>query len=523
MKLGTSEEMRRIEGRIAADGLALPVLMELAGRVVAEGVVALRSFDFAQDRQAQGGRGGVLVLVGPANNGGDGLVAARHLHNAGVPVEVACFPLRDDADANARLVQRLGITCWDGSDLARLERVLERVDTVLDALFGIGRLRPIEGAMQAALGVVARSRAARPELGVIALDLPSGLDADTGRVDPTTAAAEVTLTLGFPKVGLYAFPGADYAGEVRVLDIGIPTSYAEDVPTDLLTPEVAGRLLPERPRQSNKGTFGRALVVGGSPSYVGAPVLAAQGAARAGAGLVTLGVARSLQPLVAAQVSECTFLSLPEAEPGVLGSEAVGSLLKAVEGYGALLIGCGLGQDPATATFVRAQLERWLDGLPVVVDADGLNLLAEEPRWAERWSGDGVVTPHPGEMARLMRNSVADVQADRLGMAREAAARWRKTVVLKGAFTVVAAPSGEARVSPVATAALATAGTGDVLAGVIVGLLAQGLGPFEAASLGVWLHGRAGEMVATEVGEAGVVAGDLLPLLPRAMRELRQG
>jgi hydroxyethylthiazole kinase-like uncharacterized protein yjeF len=519
MQLVTAAEMRRIEMRSEEEGLSIPLLMEKAGHAVAQEVRAILG------GSVQGAS--ILVLVGPGNNGGDGLVAARHLHDWGAQVIVFCLVPRHLDDVNFRLVRHRGIPCYlvsENHDLALLRTQLARVHLVLDALLGTGPRRPIEGALKQVLDVLRAAKAARPALRLVALDLPTGLATDTGEVDPATVPADITLTLGFPKVGLYTFPGAAFTGEVRCLDIGLPLRLAADVPTELLTEEVARALLPPRPRDSHKGTFGRVLVVGGSLNYIGAPALAALGAGRAGAGLVTLATPRTVYPLVASHSKESTFLPLPDSEAGALVPEAVPVLQEVLGSYEALVLGCGLGQQPGTALF----LERLLDALPqfpqlsVLLDADGLNLLAPVAGWHERLPQNAVLTPHPGEMARLLGRSTTEVQAARLGTAREAAKRWGVTVVLKGACTVVAEREGQARVSPFATSALATAGTGDVLAGVIGGLLAQGLRAFDAASLGVYLHGAAGMVVARELGEAGTLAGDLLTALPRVVRELRR-
>lgn len=519
MKLVTAAEMRRIEMRSEEEGLSIPLLMEKAGHAVAQEVRAILG---GSVREVP-----ILVLVGPGNNGGDGLVAARHLHDWGAQVAVFCLVPRHLDDVNFRLVRHRGVPCHvvaENQELAVLRAQLARAHLVLDALLGTGPRRPIEGPLKQVLDALRAAKAARPRLWIVALDLPTGLATDTGEVDPATVPADITLTLGFPKVGLYTFPGAGFVGEVRCLDIGLPARLAADVPTELLTEELARALLPPRPRDAHKGTFGRVLVVGGSRNYIGAPTLAALGAGRSGAGLVTLATPRTVYPIVAGHIKESTFLPLPESEDGALIPEAVPVLEEALGGYEALVLGCGLSQQPGTAAFLEQLLERLrqFPELAVVLDADGLNLLGQLAGWPDRLPANAVLTPHPAEMARLLGRSTAEVQAARLVTAREAARRWRTTIVLKGACTVIAAPDGQARVSPIATPALATAGTGDVLAGVIGGLLAQGLRPFDAASLGVYLHGVAGTAVAQDVGEAGTLAGDLLLALPRVMRELRR-
>ncbi|HIE17044.1 MAG TPA: NAD(P)H-hydrate dehydratase, partial [Dehalococcoidia bacterium] len=355
--------------------------------------------------------------------------------------------------------------------------------------------------------------------------VPSGLDSDTGAVDPSCPFADATITLGYPKPGLFNFPGADRAGRVIIADIGIPPSLAENIKTELITEDWARAVLPKRPASANKGTFGRVLVVAGSINYIGAAYLACMGAARAGAGLVTLSTALSLQAILAAKLTEVTYASLPEAETGVIAAEAAPVLQQLAPGYQVLLVGCGLGQKAQVVEFIKSVLF----GLPphsaptFVLDADALNTLAQISNWWQKLPQDAILTPHPGEMARLVHSSVEEVQRQRLEIARKSAVEWQKVVVLKGAYTVVAASDGRAAISQVANPGLASAGTGDVLTGVIAGLAAQGLSLYDAAVCGVYLHGQAAEMVRWEMGDAGMLASDLLPVLPKVIMKLKQG
>jgi NAD(P)H-hydrate epimerase len=480
----------------------------------------------------------ILVLAGPGNNGGDGLVAARHLHEWGAGVQVYLLKARGEGDANYRRLAEAGLPlacAEDDAGLDRLDAALAEADLVVDALLGTGAARPIGGRLAEVLSRLAAARTrSRPPI-LLAVDVPTGLNSDTGAVDSLTVAADHTVTLGCSKVGLHAYPGARYAGRVQVVDIGIPPALTSGLPYELMTASGVRALLPERPPDANKGTFGRVLVVAGSENYVGAAHLAAAGAYRVGAGLVTLACPRSLHPVIAASLTEATYLPLPEEEGG-LARRAADHVLRAVEGYQVLLVGCGLGQRGATQSFVRALLfslageptparpaslsGRQAGGPAVVVDADGLNALARTPGWWREMKAPAIVTPHPGEMSRLSGRPIPEIQADRLGCAVDCAREWGKTVVLKGAHTVVAAPDGRAALSPFANPALASGGTGDVLAGALAGFLAQGLSPFEAAVCGVYVHAAAGEDARREMGDAGPVAGDLLPLLPRAIKDL---
>ncbi len=379
----------------------------------------------------------------------------------------------------------------------------------------------MEGAIADALDKVeeARTKPAGPK--VFAVDVPTGVDSDTGSADPHALRADVTVALGCSKAGLHTLPGAEYAGQIEVIDIGLPKDAVDALPLELLNARWVRERLPERPASANKGTFGRLLVVGGSRQYVGAPRLAALGALRSGAGLVTVACPAGVQPMIADGLTEATFLPL-SGDGGAVVAEAAAEVASALERYDAILIGPGLGQGASQEAFVRqllTSLDR--DGPPVLIDADGLNNLSKLPHWWERVAARCVLTPHPGEQSRLTRRSIEEIQANRLASAQEASAKFRQVIVLKGAYSMIAAPDGRAGVNPYANAALASAGTGDVLAGAIAGLLAQGLAPFEAACCGAYLHAAAAQGLKPEFGEAGMLASDLLPELPRTLRELR--
>lgn len=513
MKILTAEQMSRIDRECIRLGTPASVLMENAGKAVAE-----------ETRQALGAMSSqhILCLIGPGNNGGDGLVAARYLHDWGAGVSLyLCHPRPPD-NTNLKLARERGITCVaaaDDKDLTGFDGLLTPATCVIDALLGTGRMRPLEGVFQQVLDRVAAARKSR-KLYIMAVDLPSGLDADSGAVDPSCLYADGTVTMAFPKLGLFSFPGAERVGRLKIADIGIPESLAASVTTELITGDWAGAALPKRPLNANKGSFGRVLVSAGSINYIGAAYLACSGALRVGAGLVTLATATSLQPVIAAKLTEATYLPLPESQPGIISPSAAELITRQSGQYSALLLGCGLGHNPATAELVGSLLSG--KRLPtLVLDADALNILAETPGWWQRLTDDAILTPHPGEMARLCGLSVAAVQSDRTGIAGRFAAEWRKTIVLKGAYTVIAGPDGRCRVSPFANPGLASAGTGDVLAGAIAGLAAQGLTLFDAGSLGVYLHGEAGEIIGNMMGDAGMIATDLLPALPVVIKQLK--
>jgi hydroxyethylthiazole kinase-like uncharacterized protein yjeF len=554
MKVVTTEEMRRIERETDAAGVSCARMMENAGRAVAE---ACQRMGVTDKR--------VLVLVGPGNNGGDGLVAGRYLHDAGAQVTFYVWKRRIEGDENYRLATERDIPIlWAEEDdgFATLRRLLGESDVIIDALLGTGVDRPIGGSLKEILTVVGEEIKMRRETKVkealfspslpsftapasfpvlVAVDVPTGLNCDTGAIDPAAVPADLTVTFGFPKRGQFLFPGAEYVGQLIVADIEIPPHLADGIQVEVATPEMVRELLPCRPLGAHKGSFGKALVVAGSVNYTGAAYLASAAATRVGTGLVTLALAESIHPILASKLSEVTFLLLPQ-DMGVLVPDAIKVLSERIPDYDALLLGPGLGREKETVQFVQQLLsvepgKRGRIGFlaseeteggklslpPLIIDADGLNALADTPNWWEQLKGCGILTPHPGEMSRLTGLTIGEIEADRLGVARQMAKKWRQVVILKGAYTVIADPEGRVVINPFTNPGLATAGSGDVLAGAIVGFLAQGLVPFDAALTGAYLHGLAGELVREELGGTGMVAGDLLPMLPKTIKRLRQG
>jgi len=515
MKLATVDEMRQLEEAAVNAGETFPGLMETAGLATAREAWMMLGATPGQD---------VVVLAGPGNNGGDGLVAARHLHDWGSRVTVFATTARTQ-DANALALSEREVPVFDPSKAsAMLERSLLDAQLVVDALLGTGRSRPIDPST--ALGrCLAATRAARsspdgPRL--LAVDVPSGLNADTGEVDPMTVAADLTVTFGLAKVGLYQHPGAAMTGAIEVAPIGIPAEAERVVRQALLSSREVGEALPPRRLDGNKGTFGRVLVIGGCRRFTGAVVLAGRAAYRSGAGLVTIACPAPVHQLIAGSLSEATWLPQDATDEGALAETVAISLRPMWSGFSAAVVGPGMGDAESTRALAWAALPDAAGLRGLVVDADALNAVATFPEGDNRVPPNAVLTPHPGEMARLLGVSVAQVQSDRLGAAREAATRFGCTVVLKGAGTVIAHPNGTASVAPFSNPLLATAGTGDVLAGCIAGLMAQGLEPHTAANAGVYLHGIAGEQLAGKYGTAGLLAGELADALPLAIRELRE-
>jgi hydroxyethylthiazole kinase-like uncharacterized protein yjeF len=505
----TAAEMRRMDAlAIERHGIPAAALMERAGRGAADVLLA----ELPHVRRA-----GVLVLAGKGNNGGDGFVLASALKRRRVRCEVVLAVPRDEIGGPARTKllawQRAGgrTSSVAADDLGPLRRGLERAGCVVDALFGTGLKGEITGLAAELITLVNASG-----LPTVALDIPSGLDADRGVALGAAIQADLTIAFAAPKLGTVLYPGARYTGRLTVVDIGIPEEVVAEVRplTAAVGMPEAVRLLRPRDPEAHKGHHGHLAIVAAGRGKTGAAVLAGRAAARAGAGLVTVGCPASLQPLVASGLLEEMTWPLPDDGEGGLtfaGREPYADFLA---GKDAVVVGPGIGVSPERQALVRWLVEEATP--PLVLDADGLNCLA-----AARIAMPGaraerplILTPHPGEMARLAELSTAAVQADRLAIARRVARERAAVVVLKGARTITAAPDGRAWINLSGNAGLASGGTGDVLAGMIGSLLAQAHPPDEAARLGVFLHGMAADRVAGRRGMIGLVASDLIEELP---------
>ena len=535
MKILSVAEMVTAEAQANSAGISYATMMENAGKAVADLILT-----FEEIRHKK-----VTVLVGAGNNGGDGLVAARHLAQANVDVVCYLYKPRDpEQEPNYAKILELNVPAFQFSSdqqLRRLHGRLLRTDIVVDALLGTGVSRPIRGELaqlfrQLQLSLAQRTQnlaeQSRPLLTpiagispsptpkpiVVAVDCPSGLNCDTGAIDPLTLPADITVTFAVPKRGHFRFPGAGSCGKLWVADIGIDQQLPAIANNglELMNADQAKALLPARLADGHKGSFGKVVIFAGQAQYWGAPVLAGLGALRAGAGLVALGVPASIRPTVAIQLPSATYPPIPN--PYVLDSTDVdwlieNDLLATVDG---LLVGPGLGEagDFITELLTVPNLP------PLVVDADGLNGLLRIEKWWQKLPANSVLTPHPGEMARLCGiNRTEMAQLDRINLAQTKAKAWGHIVVLKGAYTVVAHPAGRTMLIPFANPALAIAGSGDVLAGIIVSLLAQGLSPFGSAILGAFWHGCAGELLSKQGGNAGNLPTEIAQLMPAVRRK----
>jgi NAD(P)H-hydrate epimerase len=498
----TPQEAVELDRATQAKGIPADVLMERAGWAVARAAADLAGGVYG--RRA-------VVVCGRGNNGGDGLVAARHLARWGMRIAVVLLAdgerLRDPASADLERLRdqpsaRIRAFGEDG-----LERELGRADVVVDAVFGTG-FHGVAGGDHAA-AIRALNAGAPP---VVAVDIPSGVDGGTGAVEGEAVWAELTVTFGAAKVGAVSMPGAERAGDVRVVDIGFPDELVPTA-TGLSEPEDVAQVLPARASDGHKKGSGTLVVVAGSRSMTGAVRLIARGAERLGAGYVIVAVPASILPAVQAGLTETIFLPLPETRDGTVAASALDAVLERAADADALAIGPGLSMQTETQGFIRDLVRD--APVPFVLDADGLNAFAGEPEALADRKADAVLTPHLGELARL------GGAGDRLTAARDLTERSGAVAVVKGTRTVIAEPGGAARINPTGSAFLATAGTGDVLTGAVGGLLARGLDPFEAAWAGVYVHGLAGIVAGRDLGE-GAVAGDVADRLPAAVDAVRE-
>ena len=543
MKLVTVAEMQAIEREANTAGLTYEQMMENAGRGLAE--VVSEAYGPLKE-------GGILGLVGSGNNGGDTLVALAQLAEQGWMASAYLVRPRPEEDPLIGRLEQAGGKLYQveaESGFSQLKALLSNHAIWLDGVLGTGFRLPLKPEVAQVLDT-ARKTIDRMEIPpqVIAVDCPSGVDCDSGEAAPETIPANLTVTMAGVKRGLLKFPAFELVGNLKVVGIGLPEDGMglaawQAVRRIVPGPDRVRQILPERPLDAHKGTFGTALIVAGSVNYTGAALLAGEAAYRIGAGLVTMAVPTPLHGILAGHFPEATWLLLPH-EMGVIAADAVDVLRKNLERVTALLVGPGFGMETTTAEFLsrlitggsrsgrggmgfirsgRDQAKADQSGLPpLVIDADGLKLLTQVEDWRHHLPAPAVLTPHPGEMALLSGLSKDEVQADRVGVAERFSQEWGHVVVLKGAFTVVAAPDGQVAVIPVATPALARAGTGDVLAGLIAGLRAQGVEAFPAAMAGAWIHAQAGLLAARSIGNTvSVLAGDVLRSVADALSDLQ--
>lgn len=506
----TAKEMAELD-RQTIEEIGIPgiVLMEAAGRRVVVEVVDL--LGDVRDKR-------VVIFCGKGNNGGDGYVVARHLHKLGAHVETFLIGEHDDVKGDARtnlnILKNIGIDVlpWSHEEHAF---VAKGGHLVVDALLGTGVKGALRGDYEAVVAQINASGAR-----VVAIDLPTGVETDTGAVHGACVQADVTVTMGHLKRGLLFSSGREHAGRIAVADIGIPRVVSEksDARCYQTSEAYVRDVLPRRAGNTFKNRCGQVIVLAGSAGLTGAAALSSEAVLRAGAGMALLGVPKSLNPILEEKLSEVMTVPLPETEMQSIGWEAKSAIKDRLGWADVVAVGPGLSIHEDSLKLVKWLLESWEKA--IVLDADALNCLADHTDLLKKAKGQPIITPHPGELSRLIKRGTKEIVANPVDVAREAAAQLNAVLILKGGPTVVASPDGEVFINSTGNPGMATAGMGDVLTGVVAGLAAQGLSPLDAAITGVFIHGRAGDLARATYGQFGMIAGDVLHHLPATLKTL---
>lgn len=512
MLLANSTQMQLIDKK-SMENIGMPsiVLMENAGKVVFDEILKLR------DRFDR-----VIILSGPGNNGGDGFVIARHLHNIKIPVRVFIIGkathVEGDALANLNILKKLSIQIdevFDGGGFVKLEKSIRQGALVVDAIFGTGLTKMVHGIFSEVIDLVNEMSDY-----IISVDIPSGIDSDTGKVMGTAINANKTVSLVIPKIGNVMYPGSDYNGELLIRGIGVPDIVIEDtkIQYNIITDEVVERMIPHRKRNTNKGDYGKGNIIAGSTGLTGAAILACKSALRSGMGLLKLYIPESLNIIITTAVPETVTVPLVEVRKGVIGINNFNKVIDDSNKADVLAIGPGCGLNAEVGELLKRII--FEVHKPLVIDADGLNALAKNVHWLENKKSDIIITPHPGEMSRLCGLSVEEINDHPIEVAVNFSREWGIITVLKGSRTVIATPSGEVFININGNPGMATAGSGDILTGVITSFIAQGFKPIDAAVFGVYIHGMAGDIMAESRGEHGLLAGDIVEGITKALKIL---
>ena len=540
VKLFFVSEMHELEVEANKSGLTYEVMMQNAGSGLAKEIEI--AYSHLSEKR-------IIALIGSGNNGGDALVALIHLAENNWNAVAYLVKERAPEDPLINQFIETGGKVINGKDdnkFEKLKEYLRESSIVIDGVFGTGIKLPLRGEVAQTLAYVKKflaTQISKPQ--VVAVDCPSGVDCETGETADETIPADLTVTMAGIKIGLIKFPAAQIVGDVRIASIGSINdlkNYKNNKKV-ILDKVLIKNILPERPRESHKGTFGTALIIAGSVNYTGAALLAGKAAYRSGVGLVTTAVPAPLHDVLAGQFPESTWILLPH-EMGVISADAVRVVNSNLDRATAILIGPGFGLEDTTREFLHKLLSESKSAItgdigfvheaesgsttkglqkPVVVDADGLKLISKIADWYKLLPSRSILTPHPGEMSVITGLSTQEIQANRIAIAAEYSKKWGHIVVLKGAYTIISAPDGQMAVVPVASAALAEAGTGDVLAGLIVGLRSQGVEAYNAACAGAWIHAMAGMHAAERIGNnISVIAGDVLDAIPSVISDLAQ-
>ena len=514
MEVLNAKEMIMIDKKAIQDyGIPGTVLMENAGIQVVKALEE-KFNDLAQKR--------VVIFAGKGNNGGDGAVVARHLHNKGLKVDIFLFAKQDetsrDLKINLNIAKKMGVPIHkieNPDQLKDFNNLLIHSHIIIDALLGTGITPPVKGIFQSVIPLLNDTNTF-----VLAIDVPSGLSSDHGNVEGEVVKADMTVTFCRPKRCHFLHPAVELVGELKVVDISIPEKIVgdENIRVHTIDREDIDFLLQKRKPDSHKGTYGHLLIIGGSAGKGGAAAMAALSALRMGNGLVSLAVPESINSSIETSPLEIMSIPLPETNEGSIDIAAKDTLLKSLNDKSAVLIGPGISTSSETIELLLSIVPELK--IPLVIDADGLNCLAKDLNVFKKVKGRAIITPHPGEMSRLAGKTVKDVQADRIGIALEFASEYDVTVVLKGAGTVIAFPDGNAFINTTGNPGMATAGTGDVLAGMAAGLLAQKVSPEDASKTAVYLHGLAGDLASQEKNQVSLIASDLIEAIPSILKNL---
>ena len=511
MKVATDSQIQNLDRKAIQDfGIPGIVLMENAGA----GTVRALYDHFPDIRSRK-----VAIIAGPGNNGGDGFVIGRHLINRGVDVTAllvtAKEKVRGDARINLELYQKLRPIheVHRQEDLLPLREQLGREGLVIDAILGTGLKSAVSGFFRETIDFINSL-----SVPVVAVDIPSGIEASSGKILGAAIRAKLTATFGIPKIGLLMHPGRSHTGKIEVVDISIPDYLVqeENIRVQLIELSDLACILKQRSADTHKGQCGHLLILAGSPGKTGAAAMVSEAALRSGAGLITLGIPSSLNAIMETKLTEVMTEPLPETTAQTMSIESWTKIQELMEGKKAVALGPGISTEPETMQVVNRIICN--SPIPLIIDADGINALAENCALLKEASAPVLLTPHPGEMARLMKSSVQHIQEDRIGIAGRFATEHGVYLVLKGAQTIIADPGGEVYINPTGNPGLASGGTGDVLTGMIAGFVAQGYSLSEASRVGVYLHGYIADLLAEETGEIGLTATDLLARIPVTLK-----
>jgi len=512
MKIVTAKEMQDID-RTAIDDYGIPgiVLMENA----AKGVVITLFKKFSDIKNKKVG-----VFAGKGNNGGDGLAVARLLADENISVTVYLLSkkvlLKGNAKINLDSAEEMGIKIFEITSSDDLEGVKDNIsknDIFIDAIFGTGLTSGVKGYHIDVINFINSLKKF-----VLSIDIPSGLSSDTGEIIGEHIMANFTAALCLPKIGEILYPAAEYTGELEVVDIGIPESIInnKNVKINLIEERDAARILPKRKPDTHKGTYGHLAVIAGSKGKGGAAALASISALRAGAGLVTLALPECLNISFEAGVPEVMTLPLPDTKDGTIDKSAFDILINFLDGKSAVLIGPGITTNLSTSSLIKNFIKKVK--CPMLIDADALNVIADTMELLKNRTSPVIITPHPGEMARMLNTTSKEIQTNRIESSRKLSVEYGIYVILKGARSIVTTPEGEIYINPTGNPGMATAGTGDILSGIVAGFLSQGLSAKDSSILGVYLHGMAGDIAAANLTQTALIASDLLKTFPEAVK-----